>query len=176
MCHILFWPFKENTVINLTLLMKKLGPGNLCNQPRSYDKDGFQYSYPWLKNFVLGSRDKEHNSVFLFFSSLFFAFLFSFPFLSFLFSFIFFSGLHLWHIEVPRLGVEPELQLLACTTAYGNTRSLTHWGKLGIKPTSSEILVRFLTQWATVGVPSSVFLKMPTFLHWKNHMCYGWHG
>ena len=29
----------------------------------------------------------------------------------------FFLGLHLWHMEVPRLGVESELQLPAYTTA-----------------------------------------------------------
>ena len=28
-----------------------------------------------------------------------------------------FLGLHTWHMEVPRLGVESELQLLAYTTA-----------------------------------------------------------
>ena len=46
---------------------------------------------------------------------------------------------HLWHMEVPRLGIESELQLPAYatatldralsvtyTTAYGNIRSLTH--------------------------------------------------
>jgi len=38
-------------------------------------------------------------------------FLFFFFFLSFVF-----WGLHLWHMEVPRLGVELELQLLAYTT------------------------------------------------------------
>ena len=36
----------------------------------------------------------------------------------FLFFFCFcFSGLHAWHMEVPRLGVQLELQLLAYTTA-----------------------------------------------------------
>ena len=38
----------------------------------------------------------------------------------FFFFFFFFScflGPHLWHMEVPRLGVELELQLLAYTTA-----------------------------------------------------------
>ena len=35
----------------------------------------------------------------------------------FLFFFFFFLELHLGHIEVPRLGVKPELQLLAYTTA-----------------------------------------------------------
>ena len=54
--------------------------------------------------------------------------------------FVYFLGLHLWHVEVPRLGVELELQLPACTTAtatldlnfapyttaYSNVGSLTH--------------------------------------------------
>ena len=31
--------------------------------------------------------------------------------------FFFFLGPHLWHIEVPRLGVQLELQLLAYATA-----------------------------------------------------------
>ena len=46
----------------------------------------------------------------------------------------FFSGPHPHHMEVPRLGVESELQLPAYTTAtsatyttaHGNTGSLTH--------------------------------------------------
>ena len=33
-----------------------------------------------------------------------------------LFFFFCFLGPHPWHMEVPRLGVKPELQLLACTT------------------------------------------------------------
>ena len=32
-------------------------------------------------------------------------------------SLFFFLGLHLWHLEIPRLGVELELQLQAHTTA-----------------------------------------------------------
>jgi len=46
-----------------------------------------------------------------------------------LFYFIFFFlllGLDLWHIEVPRLVVELELQLLIYTTAHSNNGSLTH--------------------------------------------------
>ena len=35
-----------------------------------------------------------------------------------------FLGLHLWHVEVPTLGVESELQLLAYTTATA-TRDLS---------------------------------------------------
>ena len=50
------------------------------------------------------------------------------------FSFFFFLGLHQQHMEVPRLGVESELQLSAYATAtldltyattHGSTRSLT---------------------------------------------------
>ena len=42
----------------------------------------------------------------------------------FFLSFIF-LGPHLRHMEVPRLGVESELQLLAYTKAHGNAGSLT---------------------------------------------------
>ena len=37
--------------------------------------------------------------------------------LFFFFFFFCFSGPHLWHMEVPRLGGESELQLSACTMA-----------------------------------------------------------
>ena len=63
-----------------------------------------------------------------------------FSFFLFLF-FFFFLGLHLWHMEVPRLGAEWELQLLASpqpqqrqiqatyaayATVHGNAGFLTH--------------------------------------------------
>ena len=61
-------------------------------------------------------------------------------------------------MEVPRLGVESELQLLAYTTAtatampdpsytaaHGNAGSLTHWVRPGIEPSSSWILFRFVS-------------------------------
>ena len=54
---------------------------------------------------------------------------------------------HLEHMEVPRLGVELEVQLRRApqqhqiqassatyTAAWGNARSLTHWARPGIKP------------------------------------------
>ena len=68
-------------------------------------------------------------------------------------------------MEVPRLGVKSELQLLAyttatavqhlshiceLTTAYGNAGSLTHCVRPGIELASSWILVGFVTsepQW-----------------------------
>ena len=73
----------------------------------------------------------------------------------FLFCFVL-LGLHPRHMEVPRLGVEskleplayttatPDLSCVCNTTARGNTRSLTHWSRPGIKPVSLWILVRFV--------------------------------
>ena len=80
-----------------------------------------------------------------------------------------FLGPYLRHMEVPRLEAESELQLLAYTTAtpqpqqhksvtyttaHCNARSLTHWAKPGIEPTSSWILVRFVST-----SPQREFLK-----------------
>ena len=64
-------------------------------------------------------------------------------------------------MEVPRLGVKSELKLpayttatamqdLSCvsatyTTAHGNTESLTHRVRPGIEPSSSWIVVGFVT-------------------------------
>ena len=73
----------------------------------------------------------------------------------------FFLGLHLWHMEVPRLGVELQLQMLACaqpqrcwpwaafetyTIAHSNAaRFLTHWARPGIESTSLWVLVEFVS-------------------------------
>ena len=73
--------------------------------------------------------------------------------------FFFFLGPHMLYMEVPRLGVEWELQLLAYSTATAMTDlscicNLHHSSQQdqllnplrpGIKPTSSWILVRFLS-------------------------------
>ena len=63
-------------------------------------------------------------------------------------------------MEVPRLGVQWELQLPSYTTAKAmhdpshvcnlhhilcKTKSLTHWARPGIEPTSSWLLVRFVS-------------------------------
>ena len=67
--------------------------------------------------------------------------------------------LHPRHMEIPRLGDELELQLptytaiamwiwaalAAYTTAHDSTRSLTHWERPGIEPSSSWILIRFVS-------------------------------
>ena len=86
--------------------------------------------------------------------------------------FFFFSFLvpPLRHMEVPRLGVELELQLLAYTiaTAMGDPghicdihhspqrpNPLTHWVRPGIEPTSSWILLHYC--WAMMGTPENSY-------------------
>ena len=77
----------------------------------------------------------------------------------YLFIFVFW-GLHVQHMEVPRLGVESELlpsayttatatpvwaPSVTYTTAHGNTRSLTHWVRPEIDPATSWFLVGFIS-------------------------------
>ena len=78
--------------------------------------------------------------------------------------FTFFSFLwpHLWHMDVPRLGVKSELPVYTTamamsdlnhihdlhTKAWGNARSLTHWGRPGIQSASSW---RVLSPWSHNG-------------------------
>ena len=76
------------------------------------------------------------------------------------FSFACFLKPHSWHMEIPRLGVQLEcshqpkpqtqqegIQALSATytTAHGNAGSLTHRVRPGIEPTTSWILVWFIT-------------------------------
>ena len=73
--------------------------------------------------------------------------------------FIYLFFFYLWHVEVPRLETESELQLLAYTTArqlliwatsatyasvFSNSRSLTPWTRPGTKPASSWRLCQVL--------------------------------
>ena len=55
--------------------------------------------------------------------------------------------------------VGSKLRLRPTTTAHGNTRSLTHWARPGIKPASSWILVRFIS-----AVPHRELWKDQCFL------------
>ena len=70
-----------------------------------------------------------------------------------------FLGLHLCHIEVPRLGVKSELYPLAYTTGHRNTRSLAHWARPRIEPVSLWMLVRFVSACATTGTQGHDFLN-----------------
>ena len=56
-----------------------------------------------------------------------------------------FIGPHLWQMEVPRLGVYPELLLPAYTIAHGNAGSLSHWARPGIELATSWFLVGFVS-------------------------------
>ena len=60
-------------------------------------------------------------------------------------------------MEVPRLGVESELQLLAYTTAYGNTGTPTHQARPGIELTPSWILVGFISTESQQELPGVSF-------------------
>ena len=77
-------------------------------------------------------------------------------------------------MEVPRLGVELELQLPAYTTAtatrdlshvcdysiaHGNAGSLIHWVRPGIDPESSWILFGFVSVEPQQELLTDVFLK-----------------
>ena len=76
------------------------------------------------------------------------------------FAIFFFLGLHLWHMEVARLGSNwcsscqpmPQPQQLRIpatsvtyTSGHSNARSLTHWLKPGIEAITSWLLVRFVS-------------------------------
>ena len=104
-----------------------------------------------------------------------------------LLGFFFFGGVflgpHPQHMEVPRLEIESELQLPTTATAtampdpshvstytsvHSSTGSLTHWVRPGIKPSSSWILVGFVTaerQWELLllGILNivKIYLKHP---------------
>ena len=96
------------------------------------------------------------------------------PIVSFLLFFlVLVLGLHSWHMEVPRLGVKPELQLLTCTTATATwdpscVFNLHHssWQhripnllkEERIKCTSSWILVGFVSSAQKQNLPVLFFL------------------
>ena len=92
----------------------------------------------------------------LFYSILFYSFIY-----------ISFLGLHLQHLEVPRLRAQSKQQLLAYPRATvtrdpslmcDNARSLTHWAWPGIEPTSSRILVRFISAVSQRELPMCLFI------------------
>ena len=84
-----------------------------------------------------------------------------------------FLGLHLWHMEIHRL--RSWIRAAAAGPHHSHSRAgsephswptpqlvtmpdpLTHWARPGIKPTSSWVLVRFLTHWTTRGTPLQPF-------------------
>ena len=63
---------------------------------------------------------------------------------------------HLCHMEIPRLGVKSQLQLLVYTAAHSHTGSLTRWARLGIEPASLWILVGFVSTGPQRELPPSM--------------------
>ena len=109
--------------------------------------------YKLLNRFPLCQRVGTNNHFFFFFG-------------------FFFLVPHLQHMEVPRLGVESELQLLAepqpqqlgiqaasinYTTAHGNIRSLTYWVRPGIELSSSWIINGFINAEPRRELPLKAF-------------------
>ena len=85
-----------------------------------------------------------------------------------------FLGLHLPHMEVPRLG-----RIIAAAAglhhSLSKAGSLTHWEKSGIEPASSWILVRFITTKPWRELPPSFFFNGRTLSVWK-FLGYGGQG
>ena len=92
-------------------------------------------------------------------------------------NFFSFLQLYLWHMEIPGLGVELELQLPAsataqqcqmratsaiCTAVCGNTGSWTHWLRPGIEHASSRTLYQIHNLMSHSG--NSKYILKLTFL------------
>ena len=107
---------------------------------------------------------------------------YSILFVFFFFFLVIFLGLHLRHMEVPRLGAESELQLPAYATATATwdpshvcdlhhsscqCQILNHWVRPGIKLASSWILVGFVNRWAMTGTPSVYSLWVDICSHFS---------
>ena len=86
-----------------------------------------------------------------------------------------FLGPHLWHMEVPKLGIELELHYshrnVRSELCHGNAGSLTHCVRPGIEPVSSKFMQilksivnkkRFLIS----SLPHEYKGKMSSFLWW----------
>ena len=67
------------------------------------------------------------------------------------------AGLHHSHSH-SNTGSKPRLQ--PTPRAHSNARSLAHWARPGIKPTTSWFLVGFINHWATVGIPTNSFREI----------------
>ena len=106
--------------------------------------------------------------------------------LLFFFFFLAFLGLYPWHMEVPRLGVKPELQLLAYTTVTAmldpsNVCNLHHslWQPQILNSLSKardQICILMDTSWvcfhwATSGTPLWAILDLKCILFKQNYIC-----
>ena len=105
-----------------------------------------------------------------------------------------FLGPHPGHMDVPGLVVKSELQLVAYaysysngrigaesvthTTGHGNTRSLTHRARPGIEPTTSWMLVRFVSaalQWKLWQPVFSCLMHLSKIVECRYFIFCGWY-
>ena len=74
-----------------------------------------------------------------------------------------------WHMEIPRLGVESELQLLAYITVHSNAGSLTHLARPGMPLATLWFLVRFIS-----AAPQQELLYLFLDGLWPLKICSPW--
>ena len=141
----------------------------------------FFFFKSWLHTFELWAWCMWSDSSFVF------CFVFVFV---FVFVFFCFLWLHLWHTEVPRLGVESELQLPAYTTATATQelscicdlqhRSQQCWIADPLSKAKDWTSVLMDTTWfcsccATTGTPSS-FVFVLYCVNWNVCECWKYRG
>ena len=128
-----------------------------------------------------------YHKLFFFFLVLIWFFSFLPFFLSVCLSFFCFLGPHPWHIEVPRLGAESELQLLADTTATATwdpscvcnlhhslqqPQILNPLSEARIKPAISWFLARFVSAAPQQELLIFIFFKGMQALHFLVYNLY----
>ena len=133
-------------------MRKKQDQGHVLYLTDMTMKYTWYYIGSWIKKDINKEKPKPRYFYWWILPNLFFFWFFFF--------FFAFLGLHPWHMEVPRLGFQLELQLLAYATATAisdlshicdlhhsswQCQILTHWGKPAIEPVTSWFLVRFVS-------------------------------
>ena len=73
------------------------------------------------------------------------------------FCLFFFLGLYPCHMEVPRLGGLIGAVATSLQHSHSNARSLSHWVRPGIEPTTSWFLVRFVSTAPQWELPKQIF-------------------
>ena len=86
------------------------------------------------------------------------------------------EGLHLPHMEIPRLEVESDLQVPTYTTAPATPGPSIHWAMPGISLPPHGHCVGFLTRWAATGTSHALsFWTLPKCSQCR-HMPTGYTG
>ena len=182
--------------MNMTVKARETGGGTWWWESLQLEQRGLHNLRPklenensWRKNLKMTQSSSwpclptQFNlCIFSPFPSLFYSF-----FLIFNFNFNFFLGLHQQHIEIPRLGAESELQLLAYTTAIAiqnpsricdlHHSSQQHQNLNPLSKARDRTHVLMVTSWvhyhwATMGTPCKHFLSHII----SHHLAKAWEG